>query len=114
MKKIEPWQYIKYDENKFINHLESFPASTLQNFKTKVYINTGLLIKIELLVFYSLYDIENLKKISRSIKENLIINILEINKTIDRDQGNTITNFTKPFNYKDEVKLIIVANYLNR
>ena len=97
--------------NSLIKHLTSYPTETLVFNKCKVYKNIGLLFTIELLVFTSFCDFNNLKNISNNIKIGALNNIENINKTIHLDQGNTIPKFNDKVNPDEKLMLILHADF---
>jgi hypothetical protein len=62
-------------------------------------------------VFASLYDIENLKKISLNLKKQINKNIKIINNNVHKDLNNTIINYTNKFDINSEIMLIIHAEF---
>ena len=63
------------------------------------------------LVFLSIYDIDNLNKISREIKKGINNNIKLINENIYKDWNNTIINFDSKIDVDYEIMLIITAEF---
>ena len=63
------------------------------------------------MVFYSLYDINNLNTISKDIYRNIKKNVKIINENLDKNQGNTISKFLNKVDINNELLLFINANY---
>ena len=63
------------------------------------------------MVFYSLYDINNLNTISKDIYRKIKNNVKIINENLDKNQGNTISNFLNKVDINNELLLFINANY---
>jgi hypothetical protein len=102
---------INIDFKKLINHFSQYPLEALDYQITKVYKNTGLVECNAIIVWYSCYDINNLKEIASSIKSKLLLNIDIINKTVHLDHKNTIENIIEKINVNSDILLIINANF---
>ena len=102
---------VKYDIVKLNEHLSQYPSHFLNENITRVYKNTGLINSTSILVFFSLYDINNLNQISKDIFKDIKSNINVINNNLDINQGNTITNFLNNVEGNKELFLFINANY---
>ena len=63
---------VKYDIVKLNEHLSQYPSHFLNENITRVYKNTGLINSTSILVFFSLYDINNLNQISKDIFKDII------------------------------------------
>ena len=96
---------------KLNEHLSQYPSHFLNENITRVYKNTGLINSTSILVFFSLYDINNLNQISKDIFKDIKSNINVINNNLDINQGNTITNFLNNVEGNKELFLFINANY---
>ena len=72
---------------KLIKHLSKYPIEYIIDNEniTKFYKNIGLISAMYVLVFISIYDIDNLNKISREIKKGINNNIKLINENIYKD-----------------------------
>jgi hypothetical protein len=103
----------KYDLPALINHLSNYPQEGLNEVITKVYKNTGLLITISVLVRFSNYDENNLRRISRDIKKEMKENINKINNTVKLDYNNSIINFIEKVENNSELILVITADFTN-
>jgi hypothetical protein len=99
---------LRSDLNKLINHFNKYPIRFIEDNIVLFYKNTGLLCSSNILVFYTLYDINNLKKISLSIKGQILNNIETIKDNIHKDLGNTIINYNT-VDINSEIMLIIYA-----
>ena len=84
--------FIKLNE-----HFSKYPLEFIAENIVKFYKNTGLLKVSGILVFYPLYDINNLIQISSGIKAHFIQNIEIINNNVHKDLNNTIINYTNKF-----------------
>jgi len=62
-------------------------------------------------VFTSIYELNNLTKISINLKKDLLSNIEIINKNVHKDLNNTIINYTNKFDINSEIMLIIHADF---
>jgi LAGLIDADG endonuclease/Cytochrome C and Quinol oxidase polypeptide I len=102
---------IKFDIEKLNQHFAKYPLRFVDQNIVKFYKNTGLLSARGILVFFSLYDIENLIVLSTNIKKNIIDNIEIINKNVHKDLNNTIINYTNKFDINTEIMLIIHADF---
>ena len=103
--------HIDYD--KLIKHLSKYPIEFIIDVKniTKFYKNIGLIFGIGILVFTSLYDIDNLTKISKNIKVDINNSIKVINENVYKDLNNTIINFDTKVDINSEIMLIINADF---
>jgi len=100
------------DADKLLSHMNKFDTDVLNNQIVKVFKNTGMVLAQSIVVGLSLYDENNLKSISKSIRINMINNIKEINQFVHEDFHNTVLNFDKPINLeKDDVIIVIGANF---
>lgn len=101
------------DFNKLMIHLNKFPIEYIMNEKniTKFYKNIGLIFAINILVFTSIYDIENLSIISRDIKLDINNSIKVINANVYKDLDNTIINFNTKLDVNSEIMLVIKADF---
>lgn len=91
---------------KFINHLNKYPLNFILDNIVKYHKNTGIVGLCGILVWLSLCDINNLKRIANDILQNIHKNIININDNIHKDYGNTIVNFKTPM-VKDNVELFL-------
>lgn len=98
--------FIKLNE-----HFSKYPLEFIAENIVKFYKNTGLLKVSGILVFYPLYDINNLIQISSGIKAHFIQNIEIINNNVHKDLNNTIINYTNKFDVNSEIILMIHADY---
>lgn len=98
---------------KLMDHLNKYPIEYIISEEniTRFYKNIGLINATNLLVFASIYDIENLKNISKSIKLMINKNIKVINKNVYKDLNNTIINFNTKVDVNLEMMLIIYADF---
>jgi hypothetical protein len=106
-------KFIRFDIVKMNEHFAKYPVEFIDENLVKFYKNTGLLTAVGVFVFASLYDIENLKKISLNIKKQINNNIKIINKNVHKDLNNTIINYTNKFDINSEIMLIIHADFMN-
>jgi hypothetical protein len=92
-------------------HLNKFPIEYIMNEEniTRFYKNIGLITAINVLVSLSIYDIENLRNISRNMKLTIKKAIKVINKNMHKDLNNTIFNTKVDLN--SEILLIIYADF---
>nr|AQU12778.1 hypothetical protein [Thelephora ganbajun] len=104
-------KFIRFDIVKMNEHFAKYPVEFIDENIVKFYKNTGLLTAVGVFVFASLYDIENLKKISLNIKKQINKNIEIINKNVHKDLNNTIINYTNKFDINSEIMLIIHADF---
>jgi hypothetical protein len=103
--------YINF--NKLMIHLNKYPIEYIMNEEniTKFYKNIGLISSIEILVFTSIYDIDNLNQISRDIKLDINNSIKVINENVYKDLDNTIINFNTKVDVNSEIMLVILADF---
>ena len=104
-------KFIRFDIVKMNEHFAKYPIEFIDENLVKFYKNTGLLTAVGVFVFASLYDIENLKKISLNIKKQINNNIKIINKNVHKDLNQTIVNYTNKFDINSEIMLIIHADF---
>lgn len=104
---------INIDLSKLMLHLNKYPIEYIMNEEniTRFYKNIGLITAIKVLVFISLYDIENLRNISRNIKLEINKEIKVINKNVHKDLNNTIINFNTKVDLNSEIMLLIYADF---
>lgn len=62
-------------------------------------------------MFTSIYDINNLTKISINLKKHILSNIEIINKNVHKDLNNTIINYRNKFDINSEIMLIIHSDF---
>lgn len=91
-----------------IKHFNKYPTNFIQDNIVFFYKNTGLLCSTNVIVFYTIYDINNLKKISLDIKGQILNNIKTIKDNTHKDLGNTIINYNT-VDINSEIMLIIYA-----
>jgi hypothetical protein len=101
----------KYDIEGINQHFDKYPVEFIDQNIVKFYKNTGLLTAINVLVFTSIYDINNLTKISINVKKHLLSNIEIINKNVHKDLNNTIINYRNKFDINSEILLIIHSDF---
>jgi hypothetical protein len=101
------------DFPKLMLHLNKYSLEYIMNGEniTRFYKNIGLIIAINVLVFLSLYDIENLRNKSRNIKLGINKAIKVINKNVHTDLNNTIINFNTKVDLNSEMMLLIYADF---
>jgi len=104
-------KFIRFDIVKMNEHFAKYPVEFIDENIIKFYKNTGLLTAVGVFVFASIYDIENLKKISLNIKKQINNNINIINNNVHKDLNNTIINYTNKFDINSEIMLIIHAEF---
>lgn len=104
-------KFIRFDIVKLNEHFAKYPIEFIDQNIVKFYKNTGLLTAVGVFVFASLYDIENLKKISLNLKKQINNNIKIINNNVHKDLNNTIINYTNKFDINSEIMLIIHAEF---
>ena len=104
-------KFVKFDIVGINKHFDKYPLEFIDENIVKFYKNTGLLTAAGVFVFASLYDIENLKKISLDIKKQINDNINIINNNVHKDLNNTIINYTNKFDTNSEIMLIIHADF---
>jgi hypothetical protein len=104
-------EFKKYNIVDLNKHLSQYSPHILSDNISKVYKNTGLLLGANVMVFDSNYNIDNLRKISSSILNEIQTNIPIINENILWEQENTIINFTRGVRPEDEIMLLISANF---
>jgi hypothetical protein len=104
-------RFLKIDLVSLNKHLSQYHPLILNENMSKVYKNTGLILGVDILVIFSNYDIDNLKKISSSILSNIHENIPIINKEVNFSQNNTIINFTRGVRSDDEIMLLIGTDF---
>ena len=102
---------IKFDIEKLNKHFAKYPLEFIDKNIVKFYKNTGLLTASGILVFWYLYDLNNLTKISSQIQNTIIDNIEIINKNVHKDLNNSIVNYTNKFDIKSEIMLIVHADF---
>ena len=78
---------------KLNKHFDQYPLEFIDQNIVKFYKNTGLLTAAGVLVFASIYDINNLTEISINLKKHILSNIEIINKNVHKDLNNTIINY---------------------
>ena len=104
-------RFIKFDIENLNKHFAKYPLEFIDENIVKFFKNTGLLTARGVLVFWSLYDFNNLIKISSEFKNGIINNIQIINKNVHKDLNNTIVNYTNKFDINSEIMLIIHADF---
>ena len=104
-------RFIKFDIENLNKHFAKYPLEFIDENIVKFYKKTGLLTARGVLVFWSLYDFNNLIKISSEFKNGIINNIQIINKNVHKDLNNTIVNYTNKFDINSEIMLIIHADF---
>lgn len=73
----------------------------------------GLVGCMNVLVWTSNYNIENLQKIASEMRKDLLSNIVQVNAKINVDYGNTIVNFNTPMGSLNELYLFIGVDRSN-
>lgn len=101
------------DENKLFKHLDRYPMEFISENLTMFHKNMGLVGCMYVMVWASVYDINNLILIAYKMREKLLSNIAEINKNINVDYGNTIVNFNTPMDLLNELYLFIGVDRSN-
>ena len=79
----------KYDIEGINQHFDKYPIEFIDQNIIKFYKNTGLLTTAGVIVFTSIYDINNLTKISINLEKHILSNIEIINKNVHKDLNNT-------------------------
>jgi hypothetical protein len=98
---------------KLIEHLNKYPIEYIrdENNITKFYKNIGFINALKILLFLSIYDINNLTKMSININSEFYRNIKIINEKVNKDLGNTIINYDTKINPNSELILLIYADF---
>jgi hypothetical protein len=111
----KPCGYFTIDEIKLFKNLDRYPLEFLSENLTMFHKNMGLVGCMNVLVWTSNYDINNLQEIAStwSMREDLLSNIVDINKKINVDYGNTIVNFNTPMGLLNELYLFIGVDRSN-
>jgi hypothetical protein len=107
--------YTEIKINNFINHLNGYPTEFIMDNLVRFHKNTGIVALSYILVWLSLYDINNLKHIANALLKMINQNITTINENIHKDFGNTIVNFNTPIDKKNlELFLFICIDRSNQ
>jgi hypothetical protein len=101
----------KFDIESINQHFDKYPIEFIDQNIVKFYKNTGLLTAAGVIVFTSIYDINNLTKISINLKKHILSNIEIINKNVHKDLNNTIINYRNKFDINSEIMLIIHSDF---
>ncbi len=101
----------KFDIVQMNEHFAKYPIEFMDQTIVKIYKNTGLLTAIGVFVFYSFYDLQNLKEMSLNIKKQIYRNINNINDNVHKDLNNTMLNYTNKFDTNSEILLVIHADF---
>jgi hypothetical protein len=104
-------RFIKFDVVNLNKHFAKYPLEFIAENITLFYKNTGLLGLFGIVLVFSLYDINNLIKISSGIKDQIYKHIDKINENVHKNLGNTIINYTNKFDTNSEIMLIIHADF---
>ena len=102
---------LKFDIIGLNKHFSLYSNEFIVKNIVQFYKNTGLIAANGLLVFYPFYDIKNLENISSNFKNQIYINIKNINKNVHKDTNNTIINYTEKVDINSELILIINADF---
>jgi hypothetical protein len=101
------------DEVKLLKHLDRYHIEFILENLTMFHKNMGLVGCMNVLVWTSNYDINNLQEIASKMRKDLLSNIVDINKKIKVDYGNTIVNFNTPMGLLNELYLFIGVDRSN-
>lgn len=101
------------DEIELLKHLDRYPIEFIRDHLTMFHKNMGLIGCMNVLVWTSNYDINNLQRIASKMREDLLSNIVVINQNIKRDYGNTMVNFNTPVGLLNELFLFIGVDRSN-